>query len=106
MKTGVGCHVLQWIFPTQGLNQLLLCLLHWKVGSLSLAPPGKTKDPLCNSYYLGVCFFLSSFPWPQSLGNEPTPWTLLGNMCAEAPEEVLINMELSFSCPLVRDFLF
>ena len=38
MNTGVGCHVLyQGIFPTQGLNPLLLCLLHWQVGSLPLA---------------------------------------------------------------------
>ena len=37
-----GCHaLLQGIFPTQGLNLYLLGLLHWLVGSLSLAPPGK-----------------------------------------------------------------
>ena len=103
----MGCHVLlQGIFPSQGLNQLLLSLLHCKVVSLPLAPPAKTKDPLCNSYYLGVCLFISSFPWAQSLGNEPIPWTSLGNMCAESPEEVLITMELSLSCPLARDFLF
>ena len=29
------------IFPTQGPNQCLLCLLHWQAGSLPLAPPGK-----------------------------------------------------------------
>ena len=30
-NTGVGCHVLlQGIFPTQGLNLCLLCLLHWQ----------------------------------------------------------------------------
>ena len=40
-NTGVGCHaLLQRIFPTQGLNLSLLCLLHWQVGSSSLAPPG------------------------------------------------------------------
>ena len=39
-NTGVGCHVLlQEIFPTQGSNLHLLCLLHWQVGSLPLAPP-------------------------------------------------------------------
>ena len=38
-NTGVGCHfVLQGIFPTQGLNLYFLCLLHWQVGSLPLAP--------------------------------------------------------------------
>ena len=41
-NTGVGSHsLLQGIFPTQGLNPCLLCLLHWKMCSLPLAPPGK-----------------------------------------------------------------
>ena len=40
-NTGVGCHdFLQGIFLTQGSNPLLLCLLHWQVGSLPLAPSG------------------------------------------------------------------
>ena len=35
-----GCHaLLQGIFPTQGSNPCLLCLLHWQEGSLLLAPP-------------------------------------------------------------------
>ena len=29
------------IFPTQGLNPHILCLLHWQEGSLLLVPPGK-----------------------------------------------------------------
>ena len=34
-NTRVGCHaLLQGIFPTQGLNPRLLCLLHWQVYSL------------------------------------------------------------------------
>ena len=38
-NTGVGCHaLLQGIFPMQGSNSHLL---HWQVGSLPLAPPGK-----------------------------------------------------------------
>ena len=37
-----GSHsLLQGIFPTQGSNPGLLCLLYWQVGSLLLAPPGK-----------------------------------------------------------------
>ena len=44
-NTGVGCHaLLQGIFPTQGLNPLLLHLLHWQVGSLPLAPPRKPRS--------------------------------------------------------------
>ena len=46
-NTGVGCHALLWrIFPTQGLNPHLLCLLHWQKGSLPLAPPGKPYNVL------------------------------------------------------------
>ena len=32
-------NVLQGIFPTQGLNPHLLCLLHWQMDSLPLVPP-------------------------------------------------------------------
>ena len=40
--TGVGCHaLLQGTFLTQGLNPSLLPILHWQVGCLPLAPPGK-----------------------------------------------------------------
>ena len=38
------CHaLLQGIFPTQESNPHHLCLLHWQVGSLPLAPPGKPR---------------------------------------------------------------
>ena len=41
-NTRVGCHTpLQGIFQAQGLNLHLLRLLHWQVGSLPLASPGK-----------------------------------------------------------------
>ena len=40
-NTGVGCHfLLQGLFPTQGLNPLLL---HWRVDSLPLSRLGRTK---------------------------------------------------------------
>ena len=46
--------ILEWVAisffrgSSQGLNQCLLCLLHWQVGYLSLEPPGKPmlKIPL------------------------------------------------------------
>ena len=45
-KTRVGCHVLfQGIFPIQGSDLCLLCLLHWRVGSLSLVPFRKLSNP-------------------------------------------------------------
>ena len=40
----MGCHfLLQGDLPDQGSNLPLLCLLHWQVGPLPLAPPGKVK---------------------------------------------------------------
>ena len=37
----MGCHfLLQGIFPTQGSNPSLLCLLHWQMGSLPLCHLG------------------------------------------------------------------
>jgi len=52
-NTGVGCHaLLQGIFLTQGLNLCLLGLLHWQVGSLPLAPPGKPHVHLIHSFSL------------------------------------------------------
>ena len=51
-NTGGGCHFLrQGIFLTQGLNPHLLSLLHWQVGSLPLAPPGKPGIQ-CTANYL------------------------------------------------------
>ena len=56
-NTGMGCHsCLQRIFLTQGLNQRLLGLLHWQVGSLSLAPPGK---PLGQSNAPQTCWLIT-----------------------------------------------
>ena len=41
-NTGVGCHALLLIFPTQGSNPHLL---HWQADSLPLVPPG---EPMCS----------------------------------------------------------
>ena len=44
-NTAVGCHaLLQGIFPTQGSNPCLLCLLNWQADSLPLLPPRKPYD--------------------------------------------------------------
>ena len=46
----MGCHaLLQGIISTQGWNLHLLCLLHWRTGSLPLVPPGKPRG-VANSY--------------------------------------------------------
>ena len=47
--------LLQGIFLTQGWNPRLLWLLHWQVGSLPLAPPGKPRKLLnCNLIHTEV----------------------------------------------------
>ena len=55
-NTGVGCHyLLQGIFPTEGSNPCLLCLLHWQVGSLpvELSPGRYVSTCLSQSFFLG-----------------------------------------------------
>ena len=52
-NTGVGCRaLLQGIFPTQGSNPGLLCLLHWQADSLNTRPPGKPPW-ICN--HTNIC---------------------------------------------------
>ena len=55
-NTGVGCYaLLQGTFPTQGLNSHLSRLLHWQVGSLPLALPGKPQfKHILGQYWAGV----------------------------------------------------
>ena len=65
-NTGVSCHVLlQGIFPTQGWNPHLFYLLHWWVGSLPLAPPGKLKCFLPQRHF--------EFSW-WNTSSLPPPW--------------------------------
>ena len=62
-NTGVGCHaLLQGIFPAQGWNPRLLCLLHWQVGSLPLVPPEHHHLSMgcCNRHQIG-------FPAPATV---------------------------------------
>ena len=51
-STGVGCHfLLQGIFPSQGSNPHLLCLLHWQVDSLPTEPSGKPLNTKCHMLF-------------------------------------------------------
>ena len=55
-NTGVACcALLQEIFPTQGLNPSLLCLLHCQAGSLPLVPPGSGLIDIVHAHVLS-CF--------------------------------------------------
>ena len=72
-NTEVSCHFfLQGIFPTQGLNPHLLCLLHWQVGSLPPAPP--------RMRVLSSTAYLTHRCWKDS-GS----WGLRWHPCQEAP---------------------
>ena len=86
--TGVGCHILFQIFPTQGLNPCLLHLLHWQAGSLPPGPPGKSKYYISSDYiHSGDCTHVHnrqsvlvghSDGWtPGVMGDEQMPWVRL-----------------------------
>ena len=63
-NTGVDSHaLLQAIFPTQGSNLRLLCILRWQAGSLPLAPPGKPVIPFSS---LNIHVRDTSSPGPLS----------------------------------------
>ena len=59
--TGVCCRVLQGIFPTQGLNPRLSCLLLQQVDSLALSPPRNHS---------------AEYIFAQSCPDSATPWTV------------------------------
>ena len=68
-NTGVGCHfLLQGIFPTQGSNSCLLCLLHWQTHSLPLCHLGRPLD-----YYMCDQVFFKS----HTSGGERITWVEL-----------------------------
>ena len=65
-------YLLQGIFPTQGLNPRLLCLLHWQAGSLSLAPPGKPEVHDTQLNILSVSF-AAVYPTGHEFLKVPIP---------------------------------
>ena len=75
----MGClALLQGIFPTQGLNLRLLCLLrllNWQAGSLPLAPPGKPSHNLAAKQWKVV--YPSAFL--QKLPIKTLPWKPSGS---------------------------
>ena len=67
----VGCQaLLQGIFPTQGSNPRLLCLLHWQAHSLPLVPPGnpiRCEPSKSDNKTLCCCNALLAFKKQMSL---------------------------------------
>ena len=94
----MGCHVLlQGIFPAQGLNCHLLCLLHLQEGSLSLVPPGKPN--------MLSRFLISWLQSPSAVILEPnkiksvTAPTFSSSICSEPMglDAIIFNMEFQAS---------
>ena len=71
--TGLPCPS-SGVFPTQGSNLHVLCLLHWQVGSIPLAPPGKPHHTSTN----GLPDFTSPKSHHDILSQEITSSTLSG----------------------------
>ena len=87
-NSGVGCHaLLPRIFPTQGSNPSLFCLLHWQVGSLplvccavlghsvvsdSLQPHGLQPTSLLCPWGFSRQEYWSGLPYPPP-GDFPNP---------------------------------
>ena len=118
----MGCRaLLQGIFPTQGLNPHLLCLLHWQAGSLPLVPLGKPKIPHIpqpkkrerifswgNSLvvqWLGLDAF-NAGPWVQSLIRELRFWRLQGVTEKKKKKTILLSHQtfsMSFIGNICKD---
>ena len=66
-NTEVSCYaLLQGIFPTQGSNLHLLCLLHWQVDSLLLVPPGKPQEEERATH---SSILVLEIPWTEEPGG-------------------------------------
>ena len=88
-NTGVGCHALLWgIFPTQGSNFCVLCLLYWQAVSLPIAPPGKPSLLYQFSSVQSLSrVWLFVTPWitaPQASLSITNFWSLLKLMSIES----------------------
>ena len=53
---------IQGIFPIQGSNQYLLCLLHWHASSLPLAPLGSPHIPTVGMHITAFLQLLHTLP--------------------------------------------
>ena len=74
------------IFPIQGSNLSLLCLLHWQAGSLPLAPPGK---PTVKWRLLSCAWFFAT----------PMDYTVQGILQARILEWVAVSFSRGSSQP-------
>ena len=88
--SGLSCPPLQGIFPTQGSNPHLLCLLHWQMGSLPRAPRGNPKryHRTHQVFRKAAVSFVS--PSPKS-SLSPAPCCLISTL---VPSSLLVHWDL------------
>ena len=101
-NTAVDCHViLQRIFPTQGSNLHLLCLLRWLLHSLPLTPPVKPK---CYSKNVLIVFFSFYFQLRllfAFISSTLSPWaTHAHNLMYVLSNNLKLIMYMDLSQPL------
>ena len=100
------------IFPTQGSNPRLLCLLNWQAGSLPPVPPGKPKvtfghlmgwrGRICTCVGVGSGGSVQNSIQSATGENGPHSYKTLLNMwrcCALSKGGSEANMCLSWQCP-------
>ena len=94
---GVGGHaLLQGIFPTQGLNLHLLCLLHWRLALLGKPILGSAPSFICNlSSLLPHDMHISSFCVLRygRLGVRSSILSTTGHKGKESKIKIRENME-------------
>ena len=93
-NTGVSGHaLLQGLFPTQGLNPHLLCLLHWQAGSLALTLALKSGGSYSPLRFLWVLW-----------SREAVPRRVTLHRWANTPffDYVLISVPSFYSCVLLK----
>ena len=110
-----SCVLLQGIFPTQGSNPYLFCLLHWQTGSLLLMPPGKPpnykywqpklftlRPSSCRECHLNKTmtslFYIHTLEtkMPNSFDILPHPLKIMWGALSRPPSDVYVR---SLLCP-------
>ena len=121
----MSCYALLQIFPTQGIEPDLVCLLHWQAGSLPLVPPGKpvpccgkslrSCPALCDTMdcslpgfsVLGIIQARSGLPF-HSPGDLPDPGIELVSLTTNLPWQAgsLPLFHILFHCGIIQDIKY
>ena len=97
---GASYHfLLQRTFLTQGWNPYLLCLLHWQVGSLTLAP-----GSLSPGQPLPMTGMWESQPYVLRQGNSVMLFTLQGSARVRVRQDSRAVIHLCFVSPCPASF--